>query len=83
MSNTTRPAAFNLAQMQQIAAALQFIPTNYAMRSEPVTDATYEDGELVQLQFPARSMARVTIGPDQAEGWQFDGSTEIFTTPNQ
>jgi hypothetical protein len=70
--------AFNIATMKQIIAAVECLPPTYALRNEGVRAVGMEDDKLVFIKFAAMSMSLVKIPALDQEGWQIEGSGDIW-----
>ena len=69
---------FNTTTMKQIISAVECLPPTYALRNEGIKAVGMEDDKLIFIKFSAMSMSLVRIPDLDREGWQIEGSADIW-----
>lgn len=68
----------NINTMANVIKAMDCIPQSYALRNEAIVSVTFDEYEIVSIEFPAMRMNRVHIPTLGVYGWIVEGWNTVF-----
>lgn len=64
--------------MAKVIKAMDCIPQSYALRNEAIVSVTFEEYEIVSIEFPAMRMNRMFVPTLGVSAWVVEGWNTVF-----